>query len=94
MPKLPTSSDYPLILSGDCVEVLSGIPSGSIDAIVTDPPYGLEFMGKEWDGFGTNAAFGAWCETWLAECLRVLKPGGHILAFWRNAHLAQAGVRC
>jgi DNA modification methylase len=53
----------------------------SIDAIVTDPPYGLEFMGKEWDGYGTNAAFGAWCETWLAECLRVLKPGGHILAF-------------
>lgn len=76
----PTPSE-PLILSGDCVEVLAGIPSGSIDAIVTDPPYGLSFMGKEWDGFGTNAEFGSWCEKWLVECLRVLKPGGHVLAF-------------
>ena len=81
MPKLPTSSDYPLILHGDCVEQMRLLDDCSIDAIVTDPPYGLEFMGKEWDGYGTNAAFGQWCETWLAECLRVLKPGGHILAF-------------
>ena len=81
MPKLPTSSDYPLILHGDCVEQMRLLADCSIDAIVTDPPYGLEFMGKEWDGYGTNAAFGQWCETWLAECLRVLKPGGHILAF-------------
>lgn len=81
MPKLPTSSDYPLILHGDCVEQMRLLADCSIDAIVTDPPYGLEFMGKEWDGFGTNAAFGAWCETWLVECLRVLKPGGYLLAF-------------
>jgi DNA modification methylase len=81
VPKLPTSSDYPLILHGDCVEQMRLLDDCSIDAIVTDPPYGLEFMGKEWDGYGTNAAFGAWCETWLAECLRVLKPGGYLLAF-------------
>jgi site-specific DNA-methyltransferase (adenine-specific) len=90
----------------------------SVDAICTDPPYGLEFMGKEWDRLGAtasafgesldangkvdyhgkgNAPFGgggqrvrygasatamqAWHEAWAREALRVLKPGGHLLAF-------------
>ena len=96
---------------GDCLDVLAGIPDASIDSIVTDPPYGLEFMGREWDTFRppnarirervdgrTNPAegksvtrtpeayvagrpFQAWCEAWARECLRVLKPGGHMLAF-------------
>lgn len=135
------------ILEGDCRDVLRALPAESVDSIVTDPPYGLEFMGKDWDapwkadgvaggkvsGFGeadgtpfrnkrgTPAfgasgnptcancggdkyrngprkcacdsprfpnqaaiqmrAFQAWCETWASECLRVLKPGGHLLAF-------------
>ena len=59
---------------GDCLEVLRTIASDSIDAVVTDPPYGLAFMGKRWD-YGVPAV-----EVW-AECLRVLKPGGHLLAF-------------
>ena len=59
---------------GDCVNVLKDIPSRSVDAVVTDPPYGLSFMGKKWDYDVPSV------EVW-AECLRVLKPGGHLLAF-------------
>lgn len=129
----------------DCREALAALPDASVDAIVTDPPYGLEFMGAEWDTFNDTIgnprwkpreaivldekpadAFGAtshgyrkknprcrkcgklkvgrgackcatpewdtrtsesanvfqsWCETWAVEARRVLKPGGHILAF-------------
>jgi site-specific DNA-methyltransferase (adenine-specific) len=149
---------------GDSLQVLPTLPDASVDAVITDPPYGLEFMGREWDGadgfrrslnpndvgrdsvFGRTSAkapeyrtsgagqiaspgigdrptqwvsnqgwngyrcancghlphggspcacdnpqmvradnrwplFQQWCEAWVAECLRVLKPGGHILAF-------------
>lgn len=59
---------------GDCLEVLRGMPDNSVDSIVTDPPYGLSFMGKKWDYDVPSV------EVW-AECLRVLKPGGHLLAF-------------
>jgi hypothetical protein len=59
---------------GDCLEVLRGMPDCSVDAVVTDPPYGLSFMGKKWDYDVPSV------EVW-AECLRVLKPGGHLLAF-------------
>ena len=37
------------VILGDCIEVLRGMPPASVDAVITDPPYGLEFMGKEWD---------------------------------------------
>jgi len=67
---------------GDCLDVLAALPDNSIDAVVTDPPYGLEFMGKEWDSFGgKRTIFHSWCQQWAAECLRVLKPGGHLAAF-------------
>lgn len=96
---------------GDCLDILRQLPEASVDAVVTDPPYGLEFMGKEWDSFGKDtgngyrekprmndgkglggykerpnfytagAPFQRWCEEWATECLRVLKPGGHMLAF-------------
>lgn len=59
---------------GDCLEVLRKMAEASVDAIVTDPPYGLRFMGKRWDYDVPSV------EIW-AECLRVLKPGGHLLAF-------------
>ncbi len=62
---------------GDCREVLKAIPAGSIDSIVTDPPYGLGFMGKAWDA-KDGAPFAV--ELWR-EALRVLKPGGHLAAF-------------
>lgn len=105
------------VYGGDCLDVLRAMPGRSVDAVVTDPPYGLEFMGKEWDSFGGDTrqpfrgeiqtpdnpygrspvrfagassygarvegmhAFQSWCEAWATECLRVLKPGGHLLAF-------------
>ncbi len=106
------------VFHGDCVDVLKQLPENSVDSIVTDPPYGLEFMGKDWDapwkksgdvidnpasvgGFqdgaggnpfsrsrirygrdnGAMIGFQLWATEWAVECLRVLKPGGHILAF-------------
>ena len=59
---------------GDCIEAMRAMPENSVDSIVTDPPYGLSFMGKRWDYDVPSV------EIW-AECLRVLKPGGHLLAF-------------
>ena len=94
---------------GDCLDMLRTLADNSIDSVVTDPPYGLEFMGREWDGAdgfrrslnpedaGRDNAFGRasrtspeykagplfqqWCEAWATECLRVLKPGGYMVAF-------------
>lgn len=65
-----------VIHQGDCLEVLSTLSDNSIDSIVTDPPYELGFMGKGWDKSGIANNVQVW-----AECLRVLKPGGHLLAF-------------
>ena len=124
-----------MILVGDCRERMADLPACSVDAVVTDPPYGLEFMGKDWDrpwavgfsetGYGdgkrmerpsfgssrnpmcracrkhqrgarsctcaepdyderpadSSRLFGEWCLTWAVEALRVLKPGGHLVAF-------------
>jgi site-specific DNA-methyltransferase (adenine-specific) len=82
------------LLIGDCIEQMRTLEADSVDAIVTDPPYGLEFMGKEWDGFGTPLGFQTWSEQWAREALRVLKPGGHLLAFGgtRMYHRLAAGI--
>jgi DNA modification methylase len=129
-------TDRMQVIHGDCLTVLRAdvlgydyrlgyappaTPNASVDSVVTDPPYGLSFMSKEWDSFaakglgsrvrqrraaevtprgeahttsaGAYLAAGVddtrsggrpyqqWCEQWAAECLRVLKPGGHMLAF-------------
>ena len=66
-------TDYKIIV-GDCAESLHELADASVDSIVTDPPYGLGFMGKKWD-VGTPAV------DVFIQCLRVLKPGGHLLAF-------------
>ena len=83
-----------MILAGDCIEQMKTLEADSVDAIVTDPPYGLEFMGKDWDGFGTPLGFQTWTEQWAREALRVLKPGGHLLAFGgtRMYHRLAAGI--
>jgi DNA modification methylase len=110
--------------AGDCLDVLAALPEASVHAVVTDPPYGLEFMGKEWDNFRPSGArfrtrvdgrtnpvvgksvtttpesyvagepFQVWCTRWATECLRVLKPGGHMLAFGgsRTWHRLAAAV--
>lgn len=62
------------IINGNNINVLKTFPDDHFDSIVTDPPYGIDFLGKAWDA-NTGAL-----ETYQ-ECLRVLKPGGHILAF-------------
>lgn len=62
------------LYEGNCLDVLKTFEDNSVDSIVTDPPYGLSFMGKKWDYDVPSV------EIW-AECLRVLKPGGHLLAF-------------
>jgi len=64
------------LLQGDCIEVMRTLPECSIDAVVTDPPYELGFMGKSWDKSGIAYSIELW-----REVLRVLKPGGHMLAF-------------
>lgn len=87
--------------TGDCREVMASMKAESVDAICTDPPYGLEFMGKEWDkllveerhvdypsyrkSHGPNAYLAGakaqeWHHTWALEALRILKPGGHMVA--------------
>ena len=129
---------------GDCLDVLASLDAESVDAVVTDPPYGISFIGKHWDRFGIeervgkrdvshlgrltggvdddgrkvvarsasafatpagaagqydftatgNRAFQAWCEDWARGCLRVLKPGGHLVSFGgtRTYHRLAAGV--
>ena len=64
------------IFQGDCRELLRDLPDECIDALVTDPPYELGFMGKRWDASGIAYDVEVW-----REALRVLKPGGHLLAF-------------
>ena len=144
------------VYHGDCLDVMRELPDASVDSVVTDPPYGLEFMGAEWDSFkpgGKRPLFGdadgspfrrnagtpswagsgnplcancggtkydrtrpngcrceaprfpneavphmrayqLWCQQWAAECLRVLKPGGWLLAFGgtRTHHRLACGI--
>ena len=77
------------ILNGDCREQMAGLDSESIDSIITDPPYELGFMGKRWDSMGIAYDPVVW-----SEALRVLKPGGHLLAFGgtRTWHRVAAGI--
>ena len=62
------------VIHGDCIETMNAMPHESIDAIVTDPPYGLGFMGRKWDALPPS-------QEWAEACYRILKPGGHIAAF-------------
>ena len=62
------------VLEGDCLDVMAGMEPASIDSIVTDPPYGLGFMGKAWDHAVPGPEF-------FAAMLRVAKPGAHLVAF-------------
>jgi site-specific DNA-methyltransferase (adenine-specific) len=106
------NDDRVTLYHGDCIEVMRSLPDASVDAVVTDPPYGLEFMGKDWDapwkvsgdvevalegtdvshpfrdgtqrvryGMADMPGFQSWCTEWATQALRILKPGGHLLAF-------------
>jgi DNA modification methylase len=85
-----------LLLHADSLKLLPELPENSVEAIITDPPYGIGFAGEAWDG-GTltdAATFQSWTTGWAAEVLRVLKPGGWLAAFGtpRTAHRLVAGV--
>ena len=123
------------VVVADCIEHMRSMDEHSVDAVVCDPPYGLEFMGKDWDKLGatneeaadspgwraghggagaasatngvpfggagqrvrygtSSASMQTWHEQWATECLRVLKPGGHLLAFGgtRTYHRLAAGI--
>jgi DNA modification methylase len=75
------------VFLGDCRDVLRTLPNNSVDSVVTDPPYELGFMGKKWDSSGIAYDVTVW-----AECLRVLKPGGHLLAFGGSRTYHRLGV--
>jgi predicted methyltransferase len=68
------------VMQGDCLDDMRHLTDESVDSVVTDPPYRLSFMGKEWDTF-TPEEFQIWCHQWALECHRVLRPGGFLLAF-------------
>lgn len=78
---------------GDCLDVLPQIPDHSIDAVVTDPPYAIGILDRDWDKM-TALEFERWTEQWAAECRRVLKPGAYLAAFGspRTFHRLAAGI--
>lgn len=85
----------PRLLLGDCTELMTSMAPASVDAVITDPPYGIDWQGEAWDGqviresaaldagdyLAPNEAFQIWCRGWAEGCLRVMKPGAHLLAF-------------
>ena len=74
------------LLLGDCLDKLKDLDDNSVDSIVTDPPYGLSFMGKKWD-------YDVPSQEIFEECLRVLKPGGHLLSFAGSRTYHRMAVR-
>jgi DNA modification methylase len=101
-------AEGPRLLHGDCVEVMAGLGAASVDAVVCDPPYGIGWQNEHWDGAAIraaagrpgrgrltpNEAFEVWCEMWARECVRVMKPGAHLLAFGaaRTFHRLACGL--
>ena len=71
------------IKHGDSLEVLEQLEPNSVHAVITDPPYGLAFMGRDWDDFEPKE-YQEWCQEWAEKAKQVLKPGGHLLAFSGN----------
>ncbi len=96
------------LLEGDCFEQMAGLGAESVDAIVTDPPYGIGFQGARWDSAAIREtaartgrerlsppqAFEVWAQLWASECVRVMKPGAYLLAFGspRTAHRLASGI--
>jgi DNA modification methylase len=87
------------LIEADALALLPQLPDGCVDAIVTDPPYAIDVVGVAWDHFGGDElagpeAFERWTSAWAAECRRLLRPGGYLLAFGapRTFHRLVAGV--
>ena len=78
--KLPTVREGEITVC-DAVDGLHAIPTATVDAIVTDPPYGWAYMEHHWDTFSTGSAYTEFTKRWAVEAVRVLRPAGHILVF-------------
>jgi len=79
----------------DAFEFLPRLPEESVHAIVTDPPFGIGFLGNLWDEFPDGpVGYQGWAKVWARACLRVLVPGGHLVAFGgnRTMHRMTAGL--
>lgn len=85
-----------LLLHADCLTLLPQLPDGSVEAVITDPPYGIGFNGEAWDSgkLTDRLLFQRWTTSWASEALRVLKPGGWLAAFGspRTFHRLVAGM--
>lgn len=81
------------LYNDDCLDKLKELETNSVHAVVTDSPYGIAFMGEEWDSMD-NKQYQEFCEEWATECKRVLIEGGYLLAFSSNRthHRLFAGV--
>lgn len=78
------------LIHGCCIDGMKTLPDSSVDLVVTDPPYNMDKA--DWDSFGSGEQFAAWCEEWLTEAVRVLKPTGSLYVFGINrmlSHLQQ-----
>jgi site-specific DNA-methyltransferase (adenine-specific) len=87
------------LVEADTLALLPRLPDACVDAVVTDPPYGIDVVGAGWDHFGGGElagpeAFERWTSAWAAQCRRLLKPGGYLLAFGapRTFHRLVAGI--
>lgn len=82
------------LLNGDCVEEMAKLPENSVDALVSDPPYGLAFMDKAWDDFGEPYQYYEFTKKWAKEAIRIMKPGAWGLVFGgtRTFHRLTCGL--
>lgn len=84
------------LIAADSLSLLAAFPDASVDAVVTDPPYGLNFNQQAWDGgaLASGEGFQAFTAAWASEMRRVLKPGAYVAAFGasRTAHRLVAGI--
>lgn len=95
------------LLEADALLTLAKLPDNCVDAVVCDPPYGIDFAGEAWDGrtirqtaratgeqLSAPEAFERWSRVWASQAQRVLKPGGHLLAFGapRTFHRLVSGI--
>jgi site-specific DNA-methyltransferase (adenine-specific) len=96
--ELPTADNPAVLIHGDCLDVLRRLPAGSVDAVVTDPPYNVGLGYASHDDRMPAAKYEAWCRDWFAECLRVAKrviifPGHGNLGMWLGLERPR-GIGC